>query len=138
MVELRGLEAAIAMLPEETAPIDLASTDDYGVKRAHAGVADAPRHLAGWIAPGPLHEIKLADGQPQARERSAAITISAPRCSQIQPDTTILVRGLAIDYFPDRQPSSTPIYRIHVLSREEHARLIHDEFEKLLEQLEEP
>ena len=49
----------------------------------------------------------------------------------------MLVRGLAIDYYPDRQPASSPIYRIHVLSREAHARLIHDQFEKLMEQLEE-
>ena len=32
-VELRGLEAAIAVLPGEVVPIDLSATDDYGVQR---------------------------------------------------------------------------------------------------------
>ncbi|HEX4084435.1 MAG TPA: hypothetical protein VHY22_05980 [Chthoniobacteraceae bacterium] len=133
-VQLRGLAAAIAMLPEETAPIDLAATDDYGVKRvtlAWQTAATSPMD-----APGPLHEIRIADGRPQMRSLGGHYDFS-PALLQIQPDTTILVRGLAIDYYPNRQPASSPIYRIHVLSRESHARLIHDQFEKMLEQLEE-
>ena len=133
-VQLGGLAAAIAMLPEETAPIDLNSIDDYGVRRltlAWQTAAPSPRD-----APGPLHEIKLADGRPQARTLGGHYDFS-PALLQIQPETTVLVRGLAVDYFPDRQPSSSPVYRIRVLSREEHARLIHDQFEKLLDQLEE-
>ena len=86
--------------------------------------------------PGPLHEIQLAEGQPEAKTLPGHFDFS-PALLQIQPDTTVLVRGLAIDYYPDRQPASSPVYRIHVLSREAHARLIHDEFEKLLAQLEE-
>jgi hypothetical protein len=133
-VELHGLEAAIAVLPEETVPIDLDSTDDYGVRRvtlAWQTGSDSPAQ-----PPGPLHEIKLADGQAQAKTLGGHYDFS-PALLQIQPDTTILVRGLAVDYFPDRQPSSSPVYRIHVLSREAHARLIHDQFEKLMEQFEE-
>ena len=133
-VELRGLAAAIAMLPEETVPIDLASTDDFGVRRltlAWQTAAPSPAE-----PPGPLHEIKLADGQPQATSLGGHYDFS-PALLQIRADTTVLVRGLAVDYFPDRQPASSPIYRIHVLSREAHARLIHDQFEKVLEQLEE-
>jgi hypothetical protein len=86
--------------------------------------------------PGPLHEIKIADGQPQARTLGGHYDFS-PALLQIPADTTLLVRGLALDYYPGRQPASSPIYRIHVLSREAHARLIHDQFEKLMEQFEE-
>ena len=133
-IQLRGLAAASAMLPEETAQIDLASTDDYGVRRvmlAWQNAAPSPAEPQ-----GPLHQILLAEGQPQAKTLGGHYDFS-PALLQIQADTTVLVRGLAIDYYPYRQPSSSPIYRIHVLSREAHARLIHDEFEKLLEQLEE-
>lgn len=133
-VELRGLAAAIAMLPEETAPIDLASTDDYGVLRLTLAWQTAPPSPL--EPPGPLHQIKLADGQPQARTLGGHYDF-CPALLQIQPDTTILVRGLAVDYYPGREPASSPLYRIHVLSRESHARLIHDQFEKLLAQLEE-
>ena len=133
-VDLRGLPAAIAVLPEETVPIDVAATDDYGVCRLtiawQTGAATPDQ------APGPLHEIKLADGQPQARSLTGHYDF-CPAVLQIQPDTTILVRGLAIDYYPRREPATSPLYRIHVLSREAHARLVHDEFEKLAEQLEE-
>jgi hypothetical protein len=133
-VELRGLEAAIAVLPEETVPIDLDSTDDYGVQRLTLAWQTAPRSLTD--PPGPVHEIKIADGRPQARTLAGHYDFS-PALLQIPEDTTLLVRGLAIDYYPDRQPSSSIIYRIHVLSREAHARLIHDQFEKLMEQFEE-
>jgi hypothetical protein len=133
-VELRGLAAAIAMLPEETAPIDLAATDDYGVRRVMLAWQTAARSNS--EPPGPLHEIRLADGQPQAKALGGHYDFN-PALLQIPPDTTVLVRGLAVDYYPERQPASSPIYRIHVLSREAHARLIHDQFEKLLEQLEE-
>jgi hypothetical protein len=133
-VELRGLQAAIAILPEETVPIDLDSTDDYGVRQVMlAWQTASPSPME---PPGPLHEIKLTGGQPQARTLSGHYDFS-PVLLQIPADTTVLVRGLAVDYYPDRQPSSTPIYRIHVLSREAHARLIHDQFEKLMEQFEE-
>ncbi len=133
-IELTGLEASIAILPEETVPIDLASTDDYGVRLitfAWQTAATSPMD-----SPGPLHEIKLADGQPQAKSLTGHYDFS-PDLLQIPADTTVLVRGLAVDYYPDRQPVSSPIYRIHVLSREAHARLIHDQFEKLMEQFEE-
>ena len=133
-VDLRGLAAAIAVLPEETVPIDLDSIDDYGVRRltlAWQRAAPSPAEPA-----GPLHEIKIADGQPQAKTLGGHYDFS-PALLQIQPDTTILVRGLAIDYYPDREPASSPVYRIHVLSREAHAQLVHDEFEKLIERLEE-
>jgi hypothetical protein len=133
-VELRGLEAAIAILPEETVHIDLNSTDDYGVRQAILSWQTTPTSPA--EPPGPLHEIKLADGQPQARTLTGHYDFS-PALLQIPADTTILVRGLAVDYYPARQPSSSPVYRIHVLSREAHARLIHDQFEKLMEQFEE-
>ena len=133
-IELRGLEAAIGILPEETIPIDLNSTDDYGVKLLTLSWQSAPTSPAD--PPGAVHEIKLADGAPQAKTLGGHYDF-CPALLQIPPDTTILVRGLAIDYYPTRQPSSTPVYLIHVLSREAHARLIHDQFEKLLEQFEE-
>jgi hypothetical protein len=133
-VEVRGLEAAIAILPEEIVPIDLDSTDDYGVQRITlAWQRAAPTPMD---PPGPLHEIKIADGAPQARSLGGHYDFS-PALLQIEPDTTILIRGMAVDYYPNRQPASSPIYRIHVLSREAHARLVHDQFEKLMEQFEE-
>jgi len=133
-VEVRGLQAAIAVLPEETVPIDLGATDDFGVRRLtftwQAGSASPQQ------PPGPEHDIVLTEGQPQAKTLGGHYDFS-PVLLDIPPDSTILVRGLAIDYYPGREPTSSLIYRIHVLSRESHARLIHDQLEKLMEQLEE-
>jgi hypothetical protein len=131
-VELRGLEAAIAILPEETVPIDLDAADDYGVRsmtlswQIAAPTATQP--------PGASHDIPIAAGQPQAKSLSGHYALS-PILLHAEADTTLLVRGLALDYFPGREPSSTPVYRIHILSREAHARLIHDELEKLMDHL---
>jgi len=133
-VELAGIQTAVGILPEETVHIDLNSTDDYGVRRLNLswqiGSASPIE------PPGPVHDIKVADGQPQAKTLAGHFDFS-PAVFEIAPGATILVRGLAVDYYPDREPSQTPIYRIHVLSRADHARLIHDQFEKILEQLEE-
>ena len=43
----------------------------------------------------------------------------------------------ATDYFPDRKPAQSAGYQIYVLSREAHARLVQEQFEKILAQLEE-
>jgi hypothetical protein len=132
-IEVRGLEAAIGILPEETVPIDLAATDDFGVRSVtFSWQTAAPTPMD---PPGPIHEIKLADGNPRALTLGGHYDFSA-LLLQIPEDTTVLVRGEALDYFPYREPSSSPIYRIHVLSRETHAQLIHDQFEKLLAELE--
>jgi hypothetical protein len=133
-VELRGLEAAVGILPEETVSIDLASSDDYGVKRMTLVWQTAP--ASPMDSPGPLHEIKIADGQPQAKTLSGHYDFN-PALLQIPAGTTVVVKGQAIDYYPDRQPSNSATYRIHVLDRDAHAQLIHDQFEKLLNQLEE-
>jgi hypothetical protein len=133
-VELRGLEAAIGILPEETVSIDLASTDDYGVKRLSLAWQTAP--ASPMESPGPLHQIKIADGQPQAKTLGGHYDFN-PALLDIPAGTTVVVRGLAVDYFPDRKPSSSAMYRIHVLDRDAHAQLIHDQFEKLMNQLEE-
>jgi hypothetical protein len=133
-VELRGLLAAVGILPEETVHIDLNSTDDYGVKRL--SLAWQTASTSPMEPPGPVHEIKIADGQPQAKTLAGHYDLS-PAVLQVPEGATILVRGLAVDYYPDRKASSSTIYRIHVLSREAHSKMIHDQFEKLLEQLEE-
>jgi len=130
-VDMQGLEAAIAVLPEETIPITLEATDDYGVRRLSLAWESTAPGLPG----GTMHELLIAEGQPQARKVSGHYALS-PALLHLEPDTTLLVRGLAVDYFPDRQPSSSAIHRIHVLSREAHADLIRDQFEKLMDQLE--
>jgi len=131
-VELRGLEAAIAVLPEETVPIDLDATDDYGVRSITLAWQTGPSSPS--QAPGPLHDIPVSAGHPQATALPGHYNLS-PALLNVPQDTTLLVRGLAVDYFPGREPSSTAVYRIHVLSREAHARLIHDQLEQLMDRL---
>jgi len=132
-IEVRGLEAAIGILPEETVPIDLVATDDYGVRRV--AFAWQTASASPDDPPGTIHEIKVADGKPQALTVTGHYDFS-PTILNIPEETTVLVRGLATDYFPSREPTSSPVYRIHVLSRESHAMLVHDQFDKMLAQLE--
>ena len=133
-VDLRGLEAAIAVLPSEVVPIDLMAADDYGVRRLWIEWQTAARSPQ--EPPGVMHEIEIAKGQPQLKSLGGHYDFSASLL-EIPEDTTVLLRAAATDYFPARAPAVTAIYRIHVLSPEAHARLVHDELEKLQAQLEE-
>ncbi|MEA3213735.1 MAG: hypothetical protein QOE70_6792 [Chthoniobacter sp.] len=133
-VECRGLPAAIAILEEEVVRIDIAATDDFGLREVGARWQTASSRTGD--VTGPLDERKLSEGEPQTRALVGRFDFS-PALLRIPPETSVAFYATATDRFPNRPASVSAVHQIYVLSREAHARLIQDQLEKLLARLEE-
>ena len=132
--DLGTLGRDLAILETEVLELNATVRDDFGVKAA--GVE--------WRALGPAEE-----APPQI---AAALTARAngtqetefetgfhfsPAVLGIGKDTTIELAVWATDHLPDRKPSRTMPYRLHILGIEDHAEMVRQKLEEILENLEE-
>ncbi len=132
-VDCRGLERVTAILEDEILQFEVAGEDDFGVKeigvvwegsgRAETGLT--PTNSAWAVAQGGQQEKKVA----------GPVRFS-PLALNLKPQKVTL-RARAVDYRPGREASSSEPYTIYVLDKVEHAKLLQQQFERLLEKLEE-
>ncbi len=133
-VECRGLAGAIAILEEEVVHIDIAAADDYGICNVGVRWLTTPGH-GKQLASAPV-EHTLAFGRAQDRNLTTRYDFS-PALLHIPADTNVTFCATVTDHFPQRAESLSEVHQIYVLSREAHARLIQEQLEKIMEQLEE-
>ncbi len=114
------------VLADEVVSFDVSASDDYGLK----GVG-----LQWWGTNDPISnpdpatgEKPIAAGKPEEREIESRATFSASR-EGIKPQT-IQLRAYAEDYLPDRKRSYSPTFVLHILSPEDHASWLTQEFGK--------
>lgn len=132
-VDCRGLRDGVAMLEDEVLNFEVVARDDHGVKEA-----EWKWYAAGDAELGVLPTngtVRVGTGGPQQRELIAA-TRFAPRVLGLGPQL-VVVQAHAVDYKPGRERSQSPVYRILIVDRLEHARWLQRELEQLLERLEE-
>ncbi|MFO1500865.1 MAG: hypothetical protein U1G07_21170 [Verrucomicrobiota bacterium] len=132
--ELRELQKDTAILHTETLDLKVAGRDDFGVR----DVGLEWQLIAG---EGPTNSpssrrLTLAAKGPQEKVLQETFPFS-PEVFGIAPDSIVELRGLATDFFPGREASATPLFRIHILGTERHAELVRQNLESLLAQLEE-
>lgn len=111
------------VLVDEVVSFDLSATDDFGVKNIGlewVGTVNASRPAKG--------EKPVAAGEPEAREVETRATFSAAR--EGVPPQTVQLRAFAEDFFPNRPRSYSPAFVLHVLSPEDHAEWLTQEFGK--------
>jgi hypothetical protein len=132
--ELADMLKDTAILESEMIEIRTIGRDDFGVREVgllwqlladSSGTNAGPNRPFRFQAPTP-HEKALED-----------TFYFSPTLMGIPPDSVVELRGFATDYLPDRQPSLTPVHRVHVLGNERHAELIRQNLESLLTHLEE-
>ncbi|MEM1441097.1 MAG: hypothetical protein AAGF67_02065 [Verrucomicrobiota bacterium] len=111
--------------PDEVVSFDLSATDDYGIRTLGL-------EWYGEISPAGVYSTKgekaVAAGAPEKREIETRGTFSPAR-EGVRPQT-LQVRAFAEDYLPDRPRSYSPTFTLHVLSPEEHAEWLTQEFGK--------
>jgi len=134
MVRCPDLAAATAMLEDEVLEIKLESEDDFGIRNLGVNWECFGREQQ--KTPLSKQEIKIRDGSFQEKKIAASYRF-CPSALRVPAGSTVMLCALASDYFPSREKSRSFLHRIYVLSREEHARLIEQQFETLLAQLEE-
>jgi hypothetical protein len=131
--EIVEMPHEIAVLNSDVLSIREQALDDFGVRDfglTWEMTADSP--------PIDLAVSELKTQTASSTVKQAEKTFSwSPAMYGIPTDSTVEIQGFARDYFPGRERSRTGVYRIRVLSPEEHAELVRQQLEGLLTQVEE-
>ncbi len=78
----------------------------------------------------------LQHGTPRSLTLKSEFAFS-PVLLHIPEDSDVTFSATALDYFPSRTPSESSLFHIYVLSKERHAKLVQEQFEKTAGELEE-
>ena len=122
-----------AVLNSDVLHIRLQASDDFGVRDFGLTwdlTADSPQLSVATT------EIKTAAKSPRDKTVDKAFLWS-PSHLGIPAGSTVELQGYARDYYPDRERIRTAVYRIHVLSPEEHAEMVRQKLEETMAQVEE-
>jgi len=114
------------VLVDETISFDISAVDDFGIKHIGLmwdGVPDSLRTAE--LAKG---EKTVAAGSPEKTQVETRGTFSAAR-EGVAPQT-LQIRAFAEDYLPDRERSFSPTFVLHILSPEDHAEWLTEQFGK--------
>jgi len=127
LVECRDLAPVVAILQDETVRFKTAASDDFGLRnlRIEMTLRTGPRKEA------PLPPRLLREGGPAARSLDADVAFS-PLVEHIPEDSQVTLRATTEDYLPGRASSLSEPYRILVLSRAQHAKLLAANLDALL------
>ncbi len=129
---LQGIDRQKVMLPEETVDFELLAEDDFGVKVAGIEwLGESTRPKGGKPTKG---ELQLASGAAGAGRLLEAVAFS-PAAFGIGPQKIVL-RAYAEDFFPGRPRSYSEPVVLHVLSRDEHAQMLKNLFDRQIGDLE--
>jgi len=131
--EIMDMPREIAVLNSDVLNIRLQARDDFGVRDFGLTwelTADSPH------TDNATTEAKMQPGSSRVKE-AEKVFLWSPSMHNIPMDSTVEMEGFARDFFPDRERVRTPLYRIRVLSPEEHAELVRQQLEGVLAQVEE-
>ena len=136
LISGEGLADNVAILPDEVLEWKLGARDDFGLKRVwlQYWIEAAATSEADTNAP-PIQTRELAEGAQNLAGTNLTARI-APVAWQLPEGVTVCLQACALDYFPDRMPSTSTVVRVHILSRAEHAKLIAEQARQLLARLE--
>src|SRR6185369_8766642 len=111
----------VAMLLSEVIPLKAAGRDDFGVKQF--GVLWEV--MGDWQKTNDITRQKFAtQGENSSSRKTEDIFSFSPSLYDLAPDSVVEVRAVAQDYYPDREPSESAVYRIYVLGNEKHAEMV--------------
>jgi hypothetical protein len=132
IADLPGLPHETAMLASDVLRIRTEASDDFGVRDLGLTwnlVSDTP------LTESITSEVKIMMASSHVK-KAQKVFLWSPREFRIPADSTVELQGFARDFFPDRERSRTGVYRIRVLSPEEHAELIRQQLENVMAQIE--
>ncbi len=129
---LQGMDRIKVMLPEETFDFEVLAEDDYGLK--WVGIewtGQQNRPTGDDTAQG---ELRLATGS-QSSKRMLEPAAFSPKALGIGPQK-IMLRGYTEDHFPNRGRIRSEPLMIHILTRDEHAQMLKNRFDRNITELE--
>ncbi|MGA0333880.1 MAG: hypothetical protein ACO3NW_07990, partial [Kiritimatiellia bacterium] len=128
-VSMSGIGSTVAVLEDEFLELDVSARDDFGLKEV-------------WTRFRQLKE--EAPGPKQKKEVLPMSGISGMEAFEFSPErlgygagSVIELIAMALDAYPEREPSQSAGFRILVLSKEEHAKMLLSQMDRLLGELDE-
>ncbi len=132
--DLGTLGRELAILETEVLELNATVRDDFGVKEA--GIEW--RTLDQTEEPPPQIPAALTTRARGTQETEFETDFHfSPAVLGIGKDTTVELAIWATDHLPGRKPSRTMPYRLHILGTEDHAEIVRQKLEDILENLEE-
>lgn len=129
---IQGIERQLVMLPEETLDFEILAEDDFGVESVGLEWRGSfTRPTEGEPAQG---EMRLADGGPEQRRVSNGASFS-PSAIGIDPQK-IELRAWSEDYHPTHGRTYSQPVTIYVLTRDEHAQMLKNQFDNHIAEFE--
>ncbi|MBI4659813.1 MAG: hypothetical protein HY735_13315 [Verrucomicrobia bacterium] len=132
--ELPEVTREVAVLETEILKLKATAQDDFGVRELGLTwglVSDF--QLTNSPSLG-VFKHEAASSQEKKLEQEFKFN---PALLKIPAGSLVELRAYAKDFFPDREPTESPIYRIFILGNEQHAEMVRQKFESMLGRLEE-
>ncbi len=129
-----GIAGAVAILADEVVEFKAAGADDYGLKKLWVEWWMEKNDARG------LPEIRYSTPLGACGPDKAAAEGTyrfAPSILGLPEDVTVSMQASVVDYFPGRKPVQSPVYRVVILSRAEHAKLLQQQLQGILARLDE-
>ncbi len=135
-VECESASRMFAILEDEVVNIKIKASDDYGLKEL--GVDWTWRTMNTEVTNAVTHHdsVTLTTGTNQTTELKSEFEFSSDALN-IPNESLVELRAYTYDYYPDRAPSYSLVYKIYVLSRAQHAKILLQKFESLQDNIEE-
>jgi len=114
------------ILEDEVVNFDINATDDFGLRE----IGLEWRAVGAAISPAEAEkgEKPVAAGEPEKTSAQVLGTFSAKR-EGVAPQT-LEIRAFATDFLPNRERAYSPAFVLHVMSPQDHAKWLTEEFSK--------
>ena len=123
--DIPNVEKNNYILAEKNYPINLQCEDDYGLKEIgieYRIEVDGEK--------GKWQQTIMRRGQSDSTSLTALYILNPNKISAPE-GSTIYIRSIAKDYFPERKWSTSAEYSFSVISKEEHASMVHDKLKEI-------
>ena len=123
--DIPNVEKNNYILSDRHYPVNVQCEDDFGLK----GIGIEYRiEMDG--DKGKWEQTVLRSGQPDSTTLNAVYILN-PKKINAPEGSTIYIRAIAKDYFPERKWSASAEYSFSVISKEEHAQMVHDKLKEI-------
>ena len=133
-LQCEGIAGAVAVLPDEVVELKVDAKDDYGLQKVWLDWWQERDRTETDVVTLDIKSRPLATGTPDCLATNTSCRIS-PLVWGVPEGVTLALCAKALDYLPGREPSTSMVYRVYVLGRAEHAKLLQEQARNLLARL---
>ena len=132
IVDCDNMGRAFALLVSENIIFPIKATDNFGVKFIKVEYEVQGNNNVNFSR---SFTVDVSKGSESTKELRGQFIFS-PNQMKIPAGSTVKLKAVTNDYLPGRKDVKSPEYKIYILSKEEHAKLIQERFEALTAKLE--